>query len=375
MELSYSQPTNLEFGQPHSFTVDQLDQYFSATQKSIEKPSIVLEGILLRHKDLAAIRFSSQSSLPVVIMGETGTGKEEVAKLIHKACLLRDPKTPFVSANCANLDGNLVTSTLFGHRKGSFTGADQSTKGLIGEADGGIFFLDEIHYLPLESQQRLLRVLNDGSYTRIGEVKEQRSNFKIIVASTKDLDREVEQGRFLLDLRSRLTGIDISLPPLRKRQDDFATLIRLYFSKVPHIAESIPDKEFHDLVKLCQSFYWQGNIRQLYKVLDNLVIKSQIDSIPIKAKNLPIFKTMLCPGTKKPDEKDSQLDEAIDYLHLASQQDIPLTKFMSFFEKFMIETTLKRHRKISSAYEALRISRTQFHIKRAKYRDNQALLD
>ncbi len=349
-----------------SLDISEIDTYLDQKSNIAPNSSVIVNNILLRYQDLTAIRYSAKSDLPVVIMGETGTGKEEVAKLIHKAITLKSPR-PFVSTNCANLDGELAGSTLFGHRKGAFTGAENSSKGLIGEADGGILFLDEIHYLSLENQQRLLRVLNDGSYMRLGDVKESRSSFKIIVASTKDLDEEVNRGRFLLDLRSRLIGVDIHLPPLRERHAELTAFIELYFKKRPQAAKKIPQSELPLLIKHCQNYYWQGNIRQLFKVLDSLFTKAEIENRSIKAIEMPIFKTMLAPKHNTGCENEA-LTDAIDYLHLAYQKDIPLNQSLSFFEKFIIESTLKRHRKISSAHEALCISRTQFHMKRAKYR-------
>ena len=128
-------------------------------------------------------KIAAHGRVPVVIYGETGTGKEEVAKLIHRRRVELGGPIPFVPVNCANLRGGTAVSTIFGHKKGAFTGATETTSGFVGEAHGGILFLDELHALTLECQQHLLRVLNDGTYSRVGEAKELYSDFQVIVAT------------------------------------------------------------------------------------------------------------------------------------------------------------------------------------------------
>ena len=152
------------------------------------------EGILLSEKHKRQIEIiSSNHEIAAVIYGETGTGKEEIAKLIHKL-RSESKKCHLVSVNCANLTNDLASSLLFGHSRGSFTGAEKSTKGLIGEANGGILFLDEIHTLSKDNQTKLLRVLNDGKYSRIGETTERSSKFQLVAASSKDFANHVSQN-------------------------------------------------------------------------------------------------------------------------------------------------------------------------------------
>lgn len=239
------------------------------------------------------IRVASDTpELPVVIHGETGTGKEEIAKLIAKYRRRKEGDIPFLSVNCALLDGDLAQSLLFGHKKGSFSGACATTQGFIGEAHGGILFLDEIHTLSLACQQKLLRVLNDGVYNRIGETKELYSKFQVIVASTQDLDDAVDNGRFLLDLRVRLTGCDIFLSPLRERMGDLPLLVELFFAKQ---GVRISSSELLPIIRRCTEFYWQGNIRQLFQCLRALLAISNADGSGLLASNLPDLKTMRAP--------------------------------------------------------------------------------
>ena len=254
------------------------------------------DGICLDDAIRKWVRIASESSeLPVVIYGETGTGKEEVARLLIKYRRERHGDIPFLPVNCSLLNGDLAHSQLFGHRKGSFSGACATTEGFIGEANGGVLFLDEIHTLSLDCQQKLLRVLNDGTYHRLGDTKELRSKFQIVVASTKDLDDEVEAGRFLLDLRIRLTGCDIFLKPLRERMSDLPILLELFFWKQ---GIAIEECEMELLLKRCQNYYWQGNIRQLFQCLKALTALSQAEACGPRAEYLPDLRSMYAPGSK-----------------------------------------------------------------------------
>lgn len=251
------------------------------------------DGICLDRSIRKWVEVAAQSKeLPVVIYGETGTGKEEVAKLIAKHRKKREGDIPFVSVNCSLLDGDLAQSLLFGHKKGAFSGACSTTQGFIGEAHGGILFLDEIHTLPLSCQQKILRVMNDGSYYRVGDSKVLYSEFQTVVASTQDLDDAVERGVFLLDLRARLTGCDIHLAPLRERMSDLPLLVELYFVKN---SVAVSTEDLSKIIARCREFYWQGNIRQLYQCLRALVAISHANGMAPNLDFLPILKTMYAP--------------------------------------------------------------------------------
>ncbi len=252
---------------------------------------LCLEGSVRRWLEVAV----RNPKLPVVIYGETGTGKEEVAKLLMRKRKDREGELPFVSVNCALLGGDLGASLLFGHKKGAFSGAYATTQGYVGEAHGGILFLDEIHTLSLSCQQKLLRVLNDGSYSRVGDTKELYSQFQVVVASTRDLDEAVDANTFLLDLRVRLTGLDIPLAPLRERKADIPLLIELFFLKE---GVELERSELQNLSDRCREYYWQGNIRQLFQCLRALLAISRAEGQPPLAENLPILKTMSAPAVK-----------------------------------------------------------------------------
>ena len=338
------------------------------------------DGIVISKEHDNLIRgIARNGEIPIIILGETGTGKEEIAKLIHRRRAGVEGNLPFISVNCANLSGDLVASTLFGHKKGAFTGADKASIGLIGEADGGILFLDEIHSLSMDVQRRLLRVLNDGSYTRVGDTLELKSCFQVIAATTKDLDEEVEKGGFLIDLRTRLTGIDLILPPLRERGQDIPTLIALYFAREK---SAILEKgEFERLVARCEEFFWQGNIRQLYKVLGTLCVMASLNDEPVRAERLPVFKTMFAPADasgvqpKAPatfeksssslaDEKYIKARKLLDY---CQSEDVALDEVVEAVEEYVIAAALKRHKSVAQAATGLKTARSSLDAKRKKY--------
>jgi transcriptional regulator with GAF, ATPase, and Fis domain len=168
----------------------------------------------------------ASSDTTVLILGETGTGKELIARAIHDLSLRKSK--PLVKVNCATLPANLIESELFGHEKGAFTGSHAKHIGRFEVANGGTFFLDEIGELPLELQGKLLRVLQDGEFERLGSTHTIKVNTRIIAATNRNLEEEVRKGRFREDLWYRLNIFPITMPPLRDRQDDIPLLVEFY---------------------------------------------------------------------------------------------------------------------------------------------------
>ena len=321
------------------------------------------DGLVLDPKTRKlALALAKNNTIPGVIYGETGTGKEEVAKIIHKRRVENEGQVPFVAVNCANLSPETAASVIFGHKRGSFTGAHSTTVGLVGEANEGILFLDEIHRLPDDCQARLLRVLNDGTYERFGDTKPLFSSFQTIVASTADLDELVNDGKFLMDLRSRLTGLDIHLEPLRNRKDDLRLLIQLFFAKENM---SIPIEQLDEIVEKCKSYYWRGNIRQLFNVLKSFVITCTMNEVELDIEYFPEFATMLGPTenkmcVNKPNQSEDFSMELLD-------KDAPLRTSLALFEREIIKRAIDRHRSVKSAIAGLQISRSGFDVRRKKY--------
>ena len=208
----------------------------------------------------------------VLITGETGTGKELVAHAIHDNSLRKGH--PFVKVNCAALSPSLIESELFGHEKGSFTGAAGRKIGRFELANGGTLLLDEIGELPLELQAKLLRVLQEGEFERVGGTVTNKTNVRVIASTNRDLKREVEKGMFRQDLWYRLNVFPITTPPLRERRDDIPLLtnhfVRLFASKLGKPIEAVaPDS----MAQLC-SYSWPGNVRELANVIERAVINS-----------------------------------------------------------------------------------------------------
>ncbi len=329
-----------------------------------------IDGILVSEEQRNICRVvAMHKAITLTILGETGTGKEELARIVHKMREANEGKVPFVALNCANISGDIAGSLLFGHAKGAFTGAQAASLGAVAAADGGILFLDEIHHLPSDTQRRLLRVMNDGSYARLGETTEAKATIQIIVASTKDLDDAVDDGSFLLDLRMRLTGIEVYLPPLRERIEDIENLVRLIMAK--HGIKVSPT-DFFEIVARCKSYYWRGNIRQLAKVIQTMGVIAHLNNAPVKACSMPEFRSMFAPSpsdeSAKISGKTSQaISYALELIAKTSSEDIPLEMVSLAVEKAVISEALKRHVKITDVYRSLGISRTNLDLKRRRH--------
>jgi DNA-binding NtrC family response regulator len=278
---------------------------------------------------------------------------------------------PFIAVNCANIGGDTAVSTLFGHKQGSFTGAVATVNGLIGEADGGILFLDEINTLNLECQQRLLRVLNDGSYQRLGDSQTLYSHFQVIAAANCDLYEEVDKGKFLLDLVSRLTGLAVKLKPLRERFDELPIFVELALAKS---GVALSPVELDRLVKKCSEYYWRGNVRELFQVIRAMVILSGGDESKVSADHLPVLPGMLAPGHKNGGGQTFDLARLnklvapadLGKLIKAISEDQPLETSLESVEKVIIETALKRHGTSSVAAEALSTPKSTFSARKRK---------
>jgi two-component system response regulator PilR (NtrC family) len=210
----------------------------------------------------------------VLVAGESGTGKELVAKAIHYNSERKDK--PFIAVNCGAIPENLLESELFGHEKGSFTGAVQQKAGLFEVANGGTLFLDEIGELPPSMQVKLLRVLQEREFRRVGGTRNIQVDVRMIAASNKDLEGEVGRGAFREDLFYRLNVIRIVLPPLRERRDDIPLLIE-------HFYRNITGREGVDIAEgaLCRllDYHWPGNVRELENVVERSLVLGQTSQI------------------------------------------------------------------------------------------------
>src|SRR5687767_8298471 len=210
------------------------------------------------------------TSARVLITGENGTGKELVARALHEASPRRDK--PFIEVNCAAIPSELIESELFGHMKGSFTGAFADRAGKFEQADGGTLFLDEVGDMSLSAQAKLLRVLQEGVVTRIGGSKSIQVDVRVLAATNKDLEAEIAEGRFREDLLYRLNVVPIEVPPLRERTEDIPALVA-HFAEQLAASAGVPGRRFaDDAVRRLQTRSWPGNIRELRNAVERALI-------------------------------------------------------------------------------------------------------
>ena len=222
---------------------------------------------------LSHVEQAAPTDATILILGETGTGKELIARAIHN--LSPRKNRPLVKVNCAALPANLIESELFGHEKGSFTGAIAQKIGRFELAHNGTIFLDEIGELPLDLQVKLLRVLQEGEFDRLGSAETIRVDVRVIAATNRDLGKEVREGAFREDLFYRLNVFPVHVPPLRDRKDDIPILVehflRRYCKKTGRVIDVIPQKTMDTL----QAYHWPGNVRELENIIERAVILSR----------------------------------------------------------------------------------------------------
>ncbi len=224
----------------------------------------------------------------VLIQGESGTGKELVAKAIHQMSNRKNQK--LVTVHCASLSETLLESELFGHEKGAFTGATEQRIGRFEQADKGTFFLDEISEISPAVQVKLLRVIQEQSFERVGGNKNLKVDIRLIAATNKDLETEVNMGNFREDLFYRLSVVTINLPPLREREEDIPLLLNFYLREFAEENNKWPMEFQPDALKLLQNYNWPGNIRELRNLIENIVVLAKtnlisVDTLPEKIVN------------------------------------------------------------------------------------------
>jgi DNA-binding NtrC family response regulator len=248
-------------------------QQFSFDQIVGDSPTM-REMLALAHK----VAESEVSS--VLLQGESGTGKDLVAKAIHYHSTRSE--NPFVAINCAAIPGTLIESELFGYEKGAFTDAKARKEGMFEQAEGGTLFLDEIGELELSLQAKLLRVLEEGSFRRVGGLKDLPLDVRVIAASNRDLKTEGEAGRFRADLFYRLSVIQIDIPPLRERGDDIRVLAEHYMASFRSRLRKNIDSIDPEALAAFRAYQWPGNVRELRNVIERAMILEDGDEITAK---------------------------------------------------------------------------------------------
>ncbi|RRJ93683.1 sigma-54 interaction domain-containing protein [Flavobacterium macacae] len=234
------------------------------------------------------------TDISVLVVGESGVGKESVPKIIHSLSHRKHGK--YIAVNCGAIPEGTIDSELFGHEKGAFTGATSTREGYFEVADGGTIFLDEVGELPLTTQVRLLRVLENGEFIKVGSSQVQKTDVRIVAATNVNMFEAIEKGKFREDLYYRLSTVDIPLPPLRDRKDDIHLLFRKFASDFAHKYKMPPIKLDDNAVQFLLKFRWSGNIRQLRNVAEQIsVLETNRDIsavtlqsyLPVEGSNLP----------------------------------------------------------------------------------------
>ena len=290
----------------------------------------------------------SQSNATVLINGESGSGKELVAHAIHKNSTRKDK--PFIAINTAAIPKDLLEAELFGYEKGAFTGANQRQLGRFEQANEGTLFLDEIGDMPVELQTRLLRVLNDGHFYRIGGQELIKVKVRVITATHQNLQLLVKSGKFRDDLFHRLNVIRMNVPPLRERIEDIQILSQFFLAQSAKKLQTEVKVLSQDVIEFFKSLYWQGNVRQLENVCHWLTVMSagkiiQISDLPAELKDEPIHDTEISHGSWR-----DQLKREVSKSLIAGEANI-FEQFVNEIEKILIMGALKstKNRKIDAA--------------------------
>lgn len=257
-------------------------------------------GIIGNHPGLnraleKAVRVSS-TDISVLVIGESGVGKENIPKIIHQYSHRKHAK--YIAVNCGAIPEGTIDSELFGHEKGAFTGATQTRSGYFEVADGGTIFLDEVGELPLTTQVRLLRVLESGEFIKVGASNVQKTNVRIVAATNVNMVEAIQKGKFREDLYYRLSTVEIELPPLRERKEDIPLLFRKFASDFAQKYHMPTLRLTEDSQKMMLNYRWNGNIRQLRNIAEQLSVlekEREINAttlrsyLPDSGKNLPML--------------------------------------------------------------------------------------
>jgi len=303
------------------------------------------------HKVLDLIRQAAPTQASVLLQGESGTGKELVAHAIHR--LSPRAKGPFVAVHCAALSQNLIESELFGHEKGAFTGANERRIGRFEMADGGTFFLDEVSEIPLPTQAKLLRVLEERCLERVGGGKTITVDIRLVAATNRNLKQMVTDGLFRNDLYFRMNVVNIDLPPLRERTPDVAIFCRHFLKEFNQANGKNVTDISSDAMHALSTYSWPGNVRELRNAIERMVIFSHGTRLTLR--DVPVDVKAAIGNTP---DRNGHSRSVID----------ALPESMDQAEKSMILTSLKLcNGNITRAAQRLGISRRTFHRKLKQY--------
>ena len=261
----------------NALEVKGLSESVERLQSEVESRYEIVGSSFQIRQVLERVERVAPADARVLITGENGTGKELVARAIHR--LSERAEEPFVEVNCAAIPRELIESELFGHIKGSFTGAVADRAGKFEQADGGTLFLDEVGDMSLDAQAKVLRALEQGVVTRVGGSKAIEVDVRVIAATNKELEEEIEEGRFREDLFYRLNVVPIEIPPLRERREDVPMLVRHFVDEMAREDGVAPRAFTPEAVDRLQALEWPGNVRELRNTVERLVILASGDRV------------------------------------------------------------------------------------------------
>jgi len=321
------------------------------------------------------IRFSALTDLPVLITGETGTGKEGLARAVHRL----DPKRgrgPFVAVNCGAISAGLAESEFFGHRRGAFTGAERERKGLIRSAEGGVLFLDEIADLEVALQTRLLRVLQENRVLGVGEDHEAEVSVRVVAASNCDLGQMIEQNRFRADLFHRLNVLSIHVPPLRDRPEDLGPLVEHFLRKYQSLSFAGALATVMEFLEALRQVELPGNVRQLENLVRQVLVR-KVTNLPLSISDLPVeILLQLLGNEERPEARKSEQLSSVDsktlltsVIHLLDTNGWNLPRSMEICERHVLEAAMGRtHGNQSETAKLLGITPRSVYNKLRKHR-------
>ena len=252
--------------------------------KSIKQRFEIIGNDLHLNRAIGKAIRVSPTDISVLVTGESGVGKESIPRIIHQLSLRKHGK--FIAVNCGAIPEGTIDSELFGHEKGAFTGATSTRSGYFEEADGGTIFLDEVGELPLTTQVRLLRVLENGEFLKVGSSQVQKTNVRIVAATNLDMPKAIQQGKFREDLFYRLSTVEIVLPPLRERNGDIHLLFRKFAADFAQKYKMPTVRLDEQAQRLLERQQWHGNIRQLRNVAEQLSVLEQDRAIGVETLEL-----------------------------------------------------------------------------------------
>lgn len=334
-----------------------LERVLLSSKRALERSVLEMENRVLRENltsrwrligeapQIKALReqieLAGRSTSRVLITGESGSGKEVVARLLHEKN--SSSGKPFIEVNCAAIPQELIESELFGHEKGSFTGAFEKKKGKFEMADGGTLFLDEIGDMSLQTQAKLLRVIETQEFQRVGGNVNLKVEVRIIAATNKNLQAEAEKGSFRSDLFFRLNVIPIAVPPLRDRKEDIPGLVEYFLQALAAEYGQAPRKITSEALKVLQGYNWPGNIRELKNLIERLVIMTP--SAVLDAKDIQLI--------------ENSPDRIFSYLACKTFREART----NFEKDFLAEKLEENSWNVSKTAEAIELERSNLHKK------------